>query len=89
MLFYWSREKISEWKKNFNFWKFFDLFQLLDQALADPVKKKFINSTRLEEFRGFGGVRLEDDVIVWENGVENMSAGLPRTVEEIEKFMNE
>jgi Xaa-Pro aminopeptidase len=39
-----------------------------------------------EEFRGIG-IRIEDDVLVLEDGVENLSARLPRTPEEIEKWM--
>ncbi|CEF68016.1 Xaa-Pro dipeptidase [Strongyloides ratti] len=59
---------------------------LLDKALSDPDQAKFLNKNVLEEYRGFGGVRIEDDVIIWKNGNENMSI-LPRTVEEIENFM--
>jgi hypothetical protein len=35
------------------------------------------------------GVRIEDDVLVTAQGPKNLSASLPRTVEEIEKFMAE
>jgi Xaa-Pro aminopeptidase len=33
------------------------------------------------------GIRLEDTVLITETGYENLSAGLPRSVEEIEAFM--
>ena len=39
-----------------------------------------------EEYRGIG-IRLEDDVLCTEDGNVNLSAALPRTVEEIEEWM--
>ena len=63
--------------------------QWLDQALADPALSPFFVKEKLKEYRGIGGVRIEDDVIIWAKGNENMNAELPRTVEEIEKFMAE
>lgn len=39
-----------------------------------------------EELRGIG-IRLEDDVLITEDGNENLSKALPRTIEEIEAWM--
>jgi Xaa-Pro aminopeptidase len=39
-----------------------------------------------ERFRGIG-IRIEDDVLVTKDGVENLSAKLPRTPAEIESWM--
>lgn len=33
------------------------------------------------------GIRIEDDILVTKTGCEVLSAGVPRTVEEIEEFM--
>eukprot|EP01083_Nonionella_stella_P165436 550340_1 len=59
---------------------------LLDAALADPTLNCFINADVLKRFRGAGGVRLEDDVMVTENGIENFTK-VPRTAEDVEAVM--
>jgi Xaa-Pro dipeptidase len=56
---------------------------LLDAALSDPVKSKFLVADKINSYRGFGGVRIEDDVLVTETGCENFTLS-PRTVSDIE-----
>jgi len=61
---------------------------LLEQAFADEDLKKYFNSDLIvKEYYGFGGVRIEDVVLVKENDCENLSKNLPRETEEIEKIM--
>ncbi|KAL9187096.1 hypothetical protein ACHAXT_010816 [Thalassiosira profunda] len=55
---------------------------LLDMALENEKQKKYFNVARLQDFRGFGGVRLEDDVRVAADGCENLTL-CPRAVEEV------
>ncbi|KAK6477278.1 xaa-Pro dipeptidase isoform X1 [Huso huso] len=61
---------------------------LLDQALADPAQRCFINNETLQRFRGFGGVRIEDDIAVTASGMELLTC-VPRTADQIETFMAE
>eukprot|EP00033_Pygsuia_biforma_P000322 GCRY01000393.1.p2 GENE.GCRY01000393.1~~GCRY01000393.1.p2 ORF type:complete len:480 (+),score=116.01 GCRY01000393.1:128-1567(+) len=59
---------------------------LLDAALANPEQAKYLNAEKVNRFRGFGGCRMEDDLVITETGAENLTH-LPRTQEEIEEFM--
>lgn len=59
---------------------------LLNKAYADPEMSKFLVKENLDRFRNFGGVRIEDDVLITETGIENFTL-VPRTVEEIEAWM--
>jgi len=59
---------------------------LLDTALGDPKHSKFLVRERIDQFRRFGGVRIEDDIVITATGVELLT-DVPRTVEEIEAHM--
>ncbi|XP_076112843.1 xaa-Pro dipeptidase-like [Mytilus galloprovincialis] len=61
---------------------------LLDAALNNPEQAKFLVREKIDSYRGFGGVRIEDDIAITEDGMELMTC-VPRTVEEIEKLMKE
>ncbi|KAG7170609.1 xaa-Pro dipeptidase-like 1 [Homarus americanus] len=64
--------------------------QLLDQALANPAQAQFLVPEAIARFRGFGGVRIEDDLVVTVDGTEDLAQGtIPQTVEEIEELMAE
>jgi Xaa-Pro dipeptidase len=59
----------------------------LAKGFADPEKSQYLNADVIARFRNFGGVRLEDNVIVTETGVEDMTIA-PRTVAAVEAVMN-
>lgn len=63
---------------------------LIDAALADPAKNLYLNKERLDSFRRFGGVRLEDVVLVKagpeSGGAENLTT-CPRTIAEVESVL--
>ena len=60
---------------------------LLEPALADPNVAKYLDTRVLGRFRSFGGVRIEDDVLVTAGGSENFTQ-VPRDPEEIESVMS-
>ncbi|CAH8630942.1 unnamed protein product [Schistosoma margrebowiei] len=61
--------------------------RLLNQALSSDILSKFIDRGQIERFKKFGGVRIEDNIIVTETGYELLT-DVPRTIEEIEAWMS-
>ena len=61
--------------------------------LEDPVRREtfrdVVNWERVDALLDFGGIRIEDDVLVTARGSEVLSAGTPRTMAEIEALRGE
>jgi Xaa-Pro dipeptidase len=62
---------------------------VIDNVVKDPIKSKYLNVDLLLTYKGFGGIRIEDDIFVTADGVINFQESLPRTTEEIEAYMKE
>lgn len=62
--------------------------QLIDRWKAEKKFTEFINYQKLEGFRNFGGIRLEDDILVTDSGCRLLgNQRIPITVEEVEREM--
>ena len=60
---------------------------LIDQWRADGKHTDFINYNELKSYRDFGGIRIEDNILITKNGYQILGPHIPRTIEEIEAVM--
>ena len=58
---------------------------LIDIWKAEGKHKDFINYDKLESFKDFGGIRIEDDLLITENGNRILGKPIPKTVEDVER----
>ena len=59
--------------------------ELIDRWQAEGRFTDFIRYDRLGPFRDFGGIRIEDNILVTPDGGENLSADLPKSREAMER----
>jgi Xaa-Pro aminopeptidase len=62
---------------------------LIDQYRKEGTFDEFINFDLVETYKDFGGIRIEDDVLVTENSHRVLGKPIPKTIAEIEKTMAE
>lgn len=60
---------------------------LIDQWKAAKKHSQFINYDQVEKYSAFGGVRIEDDVLITKEGSRILGTPIPKTVEEVEETM--
>lgn len=60
---------------------------LIEKWKAEQINTDFINFGRLESYLNFGGIRLEDDILVTQSGSEILGDRIPITPDEVEEIM--
>ncbi len=62
---------------------------LIDQWRAEKTHADFLNFDAIESFKDFGGIRLEDDILITSDGSRfTGKKRIPITIEEVETVMN-
>ena len=61
---------------------------LIDSWKNEGICKEWVNYSKLEDYYDFGGIRLEDDVLVTEDGARRLgSERLPIAPDDVEAAM--
>ncbi|MCC5935543.1 MAG: aminopeptidase P family protein [Balneolales bacterium] len=60
---------------------------LLEPAFSDPKHKPFLNESKLRGLLDFGGIRIEDNLVITETGYENLT-NVPKKPEDIEAILS-
>jgi Xaa-Pro aminopeptidase len=58
---------------------------LIDRWQNERRHAEFINYDKLDAFRDFGGIRIEDNILVGQAGSLVLGPGIPKTIPEIEE----
>ena len=58
---------------------------LIDKWSSEKNNSEFINFNEVNRYRGFGGIRLEDDLLITSNGAKILGKRLPITPDEVTK----
>jgi Xaa-Pro aminopeptidase len=60
--------------------------ELIDKWKAEKRFENFINYTHLQAYRDFGGIRIEDDVLVVDGGQRVLGKPIPKSIDEVEQL---
>ena len=60
---------------------------LMDRWAKEQKHSNFINYSKLEAFRSFGGIRIEDDILITQGGCRVLGTPIPKSIDEVENAM--
>jgi Xaa-Pro aminopeptidase len=60
---------------------------LIDKWKGEGKFNEFINYDVVETYRDFGGIRIEDDILVTDSGYKLLGKPIPKTVEDVESMV--
>jgi Xaa-Pro aminopeptidase len=63
--------------------------ELIDQWKAENKFADYINYQSVEAYKDFGGIRIEDDILVMESGARVLGKPIPKSIEEVEAFSSQ
>jgi Xaa-Pro aminopeptidase len=58
--------------------------ELIDRWKAEQKHTSFINYELLNDYRNFGGIRIEDNFVITDKGSKKLGKSLPKSLDEIE-----
>ncbi len=61
--------------------------ELIDMWKAEKKYAEFLDYDKIEQYRNFGGIRIEDDILVTADGNRVLGKPIPKTVAEVEATM--
>lgn len=63
---------------------------LIDHWRANNINSQFLNFDAIEKYKDFGGIRIEDDVLVTDNGVRFLGKDIiPYHADDVERYVAE
>lgn len=60
--------------------------ELIDKWKKERINSRFINFDKVNKYRKFGGIRIEDDVLVTKKGHRILGRPIPKSIKDVEEY---